>query len=377
MKKTLVALAALATVGAAFAQSSVTLYGRVDVNLSNVTQKTAGTKTLDNNVGAQIATGNALGQTGSRWGLKGTEDLGGGMNAFFQLESGWAADTAKTQQVARQFGRQAFVGLGGGFGSFSVGRQYSPIDNIWGSYDGQGYNTTAPISFAWNNGPQNYGSTAPLVGVHNDTGRIDNSVLYSSPNIGGLTGAIMWAPGENKTTGVGATRYWSGKIEYNNGPLGVGLGYENSNFKTATTTTSMSDWVLGAQYNFGPAKLYGMYERGRSNLAAGTILGTNATNGIVAGTGGVATGPGVDKGWDLGVSVPFGAATFATSYARETTKATGAGISGKNQAWGAQVNYALSKRTQVYAMYLDGKSTPAGGLSTKFTALSLGLRNDF
>ena len=216
--------------------------------------------------------------------------------------------------------------------------------------------------------------------MHNDTGRISNSVQYATPNLSGFTGSIMWAPGENKNpvTGVGASRYWGGNVQYNNGPLGVGLGYENSNAKTAATSTSISDWVLGAQYNFGPAKLYGMYERGRSNLEAGTILGTNATNGIAAGFGGVATGPGVDKGWDFGVSVPFGAATFAASYARETTTATGAAISGKNTAWGAQVNYALSKRSQVYAMYMDGKSQAAGAAaSTKFTALSLGLRHDF
>jgi len=379
MKKTLVAMAALAVVGAASAQSSVTLYGRVDVNLSSMTQSTNGVKTADNNRGLEMATGNAQGQTGARWGLKGTEDLGGGMSAMFMLENGFAADNATLQQVGRIFGRQAYVGLGGGFGTVTLGRQYTPLDGIWGSYDAQGYNTTAPVSFTFQNGPQNYGSSAAVVGVHNDTGRVSNAVMYATPNISGLTASIMWAPGENKNpvTGVGATRYWGGSVQYNNGPLGLGLGYENSNFKTAAATTSMSDVALGAQYNFGPAAVYGLYNRGRSNLAAGTLLGTNTTNGIAAGAGGLATGPGVDKGWDIGVKVPMGAFTFATSYAREVTTATGAVAEGKNTAWGAQVNYALSKRTQVYAIYLDGKSTTAANVATKLTSYSFGLRNDF
>ena len=384
MKKTLVALAALATVGAAFAQSTVTLYGRIDVGLSALTQKTSGVQTADNNVGPQLATGNVLGQTGSRWGLKGTEDLGGGLSALFDLQSGFAADNGNSQQVGRLFGRQLFVGLSGGFGTFTIGRQYSPLDVVWGTYDAQGYNTTAPISYAFNNGPQNYGSSAAVVGVHNDTGRISNSFLYTTPNFGGFTAQAMWAPGENKNpvTGVGATRYYSMNAQYANGPLAVGLAYENTNFKTATTSPSMTDWALGGQYNFGPVKLYGLYERGRSNLPAGTVLATNATNGVTAGAGGIgfggaATGPGTDRGWDIGVVIPLGAITVATSYAEERTTATGAAASGKNKGFGVQVNYALSKRTQTYAMLLDASSTTAANVRTRNTSYSFGLRHDF
>ena len=380
MKKTLVALAALATVGAAFAQSTVTLYGRVEVNLGAFTQKTNGVKTADDNVGAQLATGNfPIGETGSRWGLKGSEDLGGGMKAIFQLENGFAADNGNFQQLGRMFGRQAYVGVAGGFGTVTFGRQYTPLDAIWGSYDAQGYYASAPIGYAWNNGPQNYGSSAAVVGVHNDTGRINNSILYATPTMSGFSGSVMWAPGENKNpvTGVGATRYYGFNAQYANGPIGVGLGYENTNFKTAATTATMSNWTLGGQYDFGVAKLYAMYERGRSNIAAGSSFGTNTTNGVIAGFGGVATGPGTDRGWDVGVTVPVGAANVGVSYAQERTSATGSNLDGKNRAFGANVNYSLSKRTTVYAIAMSGRSTTAADVRTKNTAYSVGLRHEF
>jgi predicted porin len=378
MKKTLVALAALATVGAAFAQSTVTLYGRVDVNLTSFDQKTGGVRTPDNNVGAQLATGNAFGETGSRWGLKGSEDLGGGMKAIFQLENGFAADNGNLQQGGRQFGRQAYVGLGGGFGTLTFGRQYSPLDAIWGSYDAQGYYTTAPISYAWNNGPQNYGSSAAVVGVHNDTGRISNAIMYATPAMSGFSGAVMWAPGENKIPGVnGATQYWGFNAQYANGPIGIGLGYENTEAKTAAFSAKMSNWTLGGQYDFGVAKVYAMYERGRSNIPAGNIYPTNAINGIGAGAGGVATGAGTDRGWDIGFTIPVGAANVGLSYAEEKTEATGTNVTGKNKAIGANVNYSLSKRTTIYAIVLDGSSTTAANVRTKNTAYSLGVRHEF
>ena len=378
MKKTLVALAALATVGAAFAQSTVTLYGRVDVSLSAYTQTTAGVRTADKNVGAQLATGNVLGETGSRWGLKGSEDLGGGMKAIFQLENGFSADTGGFQQLGRMFGRQAYVGVGGGFGTVTFGRQYTPFDAIWGSYDAQGYAASAPISYAWNNGPQNYGSSAAVVGVHNDTGRIDNSILYATPTMSGFSGSVMWAPGENKVPGVNAAnQYWGFNAQYANGPIGVGLGYESTNTKTVAGTATMSNWTVGGQYDFGVAKLYAMYERGRSNIAAGGFYPTNATNGVIAGFGGIATGPGTDRGWDVGVSVPVGAATVGVSYAQELTSATGSTLNGKNKAFGANVNYALSKRTTVYAIAMSGSSTTAASVKTNNTTYSLGLRHEF
>ena len=137
MKKTLVALAALASVGAAFAQSTVTLYGRVDVALMYIEQKTTtllqGTqKTATGNPGFAV---NSAGLTGSRWGLKGSEDLGGGLKAIFQLESGFTVDTGGSGQGGLLFGRQAYGGFEGNWGTFTVGRQYSPLDTVWGNFD--------------------------------------------------------------------------------------------------------------------------------------------------------------------------------------------------------------------------------------------------
>ena len=391
MKKTLVALAALATVGAAFAQSTVTLYGRADFSLGVFTQKIGGVRTTDNNKGLELAAGNAKGETGSRWGLKGTEDLGGGNRALFQFENGFSIDTGFGQQNGRLFGRQAFAGLGGGWGTVTFGRQYTPLDSIWASYDAQDYNTSAPLNYAFNNGPRNtLVTSAAVVGVHTDTGRVDNSILYATPNLGGFTGSLMFAPGENKnpTAGTGATRYWGFSAQYANGPLGVGLAYESANAKggTAATNGTVTNWTLGGQYDFGPAKAYGLYERARSTLAngqPGTSTFTPAT--VPAGTDLLTTnaitaaqnGAGTDRGWDIGVAVPLGAATFAVSYAQERTNAQGSNLNGKNRYYGAQVKYSLSKRTRVYSMLLSGDSTTAAGLKTKNTNYLVGMRHEF
>ena len=152
MKKTLVALAALATVGATFAQSTVTLYGKIDWEVVSKSAHAAGAATV--NPGLQV---NSAGLSGSRWGMKGSEDLGGGMSAIFDLQGGFNVDNGTTAQcgggsvvnlaacggagpngttgASRIFGRQAYAGLKGGFGQVTVGRQYAPYDNAFGQID--------------------------------------------------------------------------------------------------------------------------------------------------------------------------------------------------------------------------------------------------
>ena len=128
------ALAALAVVGAASAQSGATIYGKMDMSLSNRSEKatTAGVTTkTKNNVGPEINSG---AQNGSRWGLKGTEDLGGGMKADFLLESGITADAGGG---ITGFNRTSKVGLSGGFGAITLGTQYSPYDSTLSGYDPQ------------------------------------------------------------------------------------------------------------------------------------------------------------------------------------------------------------------------------------------------
>ena len=134
MKKSLLALAALgASAGVAHAQSSVTLYGIVDEGFNINTN--AGGKHLYNLSSGVLQ--------GSRWGLRGTEDLGGGLQAVFVLEDGFDASTGKFGQGGLEFGRQAYVGLSSNFGALTLGRQYdSAVDYVgplevgdqWGGY---------------------------------------------------------------------------------------------------------------------------------------------------------------------------------------------------------------------------------------------------
>lgn len=124
MKKSLLALAVLgAFAGAASAQTNVTIYGVVDAGITHE-NGAAGSVT-------KLATGV---QSGNRLGFKGTEDLGGGLKANFQIENGFNLDTG-TQRQGALFGRQAYVGLSGNFGAINLGRQYNPVFNALDSID--------------------------------------------------------------------------------------------------------------------------------------------------------------------------------------------------------------------------------------------------
>src|SRR6202521_4708130 len=140
MKKTILATAAFALVGAtgsAQAKNSVTLYGVIDTGLIYVHNANGNEKLVGTNSGTL---------SGDRWGLKGQEDLGGGLKAIFQLENGFDVNTGKLGQSGREFGRQAFVGLTADqYGTVTLGRQYDPLvdmvqgitgDNYWASIVG-------------------------------------------------------------------------------------------------------------------------------------------------------------------------------------------------------------------------------------------------
>ncbi len=161
MNKSLVSIAVLAFAGAASAQSSVSLYGRIDASLASQKTEVGGVTTVDN--GPQIRSG---AHTGSRFGLKGTEDLGGGLKANFQLEQGFNVDDG-TPSSARQFHRQAWVGLSGGFGSLQLGRQYSTIYNLYSEHDVLVYSGYSAMVYAFNSG------------AYADSSRIDNAAGHA------------------------------------------------------------------------------------------------------------------------------------------------------------------------------------------------------
>jgi predicted porin len=340
MKKTLVAMAVMAVAGAASAQA--TLYGSVDTSLAVSTQTTAGTDTAAGNVGLQMSSG---AMNGSRWGLRSTEDLGGGLSAMVTVESGFNHDTGASAQGGLLFGRQAFIGLSGGFGSITLGRQYTALDTVWGTYDAQEYGATSAMGYAWNKG---------AVG---DVGRIDNMIQYSLPAMGALSAAIQYAPGEDKTPTKDSSSYLGLMVGYTAGALSAHIGYESQAVKTTTVDRTLASTVIGASYDLGMAKLFGGWQVATAEAGK------------------------KDNGYMLGVSIPAGAAKVHLGYASETQSADNS-AEGKASAFGGHVRYPLSKRTSVYAGFVRGTSTPvaataAAQAETVNTTYNAGLRHTF
>lgn len=294
MKKRYAALAAsLAFAGTAAAQSNVTLYGLVDIGIAHESGGPAGSLTKMDGSGLH---------SGNRWGLRGSEDLGGGLSTIFTLESGFNSDTGAG--AGALFGRQSWVGLKGGFGTFTFGRQYTPH---WAAIDG----TDAMDGISG--------------GIHNLMRRVvrtDNTVKYSSPDFGGFSGQIAYGFGEVEGN-TAASRHIGFGLNYAAGPLVVRLAHHDAN--NATDTDNARNTYLGGSYNFGPAKLF---------------LGHNIEKGVA----------GLDRNaTQVGVQVPFGASTLMATYVHKNDKSA---ANDDARMLGLAYTYALSKRTNIYASVL-------------------------
>jgi predicted porin len=344
MKKTLVALAALASFGAAFAQSSVTLYGRIDASIGSTKTTTGGVTTAD--PGIQIRSG---GHTGSRWGMRGTEDLGGGLRANFQLEQGFNIDNGAASAAANAFHRLAMVGLSGGFGALTVGRQYDMVDTAYANYDAMGYSGYSAMGYAFNVGCP--GAGAP--GTGDCVARQNNSVQYKTPAMGGFGLTAMWAPGENKAAGFSAGNMFGVLANYANGPLDVGLMWQSN--KAGGAARAITNHMLGASYNLGMAKVFAQYEGGQNKPTTQK-----------------------DQGFSLGAVINLGAPSLMVSYARENQKIGGNKVS-DSTGISLMGQYPLSKRTYVYAAFLRGETDPvaAGAPTVKQQNYGLGLVHNF
>jgi predicted porin len=224
MKRIALSTLSLSLLGAAsvaHAQSSVTLYGTIDTAITYV-HNSSGNQNL-------WSVGNASNGdlSGTRWGLKGQEDLGSGLKAIFQLENGFNPSTGALGQGSRLFGRQAFVGLSGDqYGTVTIGRQYDPlVDMVQGitadNYFGSAFATPGDVD--------NYDNSS----------RTNNAVKYVSPVYSGLQVEGMYAfGGVAGQTGSGQT--WSAAATYNNGPFSLAAGYfvaDNPSVTGAQRTT--------------------------------------------------------------------------------------------------------------------------------------------
>ena len=353
MKKSLIALAVLASSGAAMAQSSVTLYGVADAYIGS--QKVSGLRQGVVNSG---------GLSNSRWGLKGSEDLGAGLKAVFVLESGFDTSTGASQQGGLLFGRQAFVGLNSNsFGSVALGRQYGAYETVRSNFlSAQG---NSPV-FDATNGPAGSNLGRAIGAWVGYTPRINNSISYATPNISGFQAAVVYGFGEDKNAAAAtpvtatstlanpgsATHNASFSLTYANGPVAVALVHQDDESASGSSSPAhVKNTGIGGNYDFGVAKAFVAYNRADSTL----------------------TGPDVKNNeWSIGTRVPLGATTLVAQFAQ--SKTTGQPVNFKNQSLGLSAEYSLSKRTTAYAGF---NKTNLGATAAKNDVYGLGIRHTF
>jgi len=310
MKKSLLALAVLgAFAGAAQAQTSVTVYGSFDAGLRSV-----------NNVNAAGDSRLTMGSNGTynsnRIGFRGVEDLGGGMNAHFTLESGFntgtgALDTPTSATgVSRLFNRSAFVGLGGTWGSLDLGRQYSVNFKTIGAYDPFAYKYTGII---------------PLAALGGLT-RLDNDIQYTGA-FGPVTVRAEYALGEVPgDTGASATAALG--ASFKTGPFSFGGAYTQR--ANATDTADQDVWTVGGAFATGPFRVAAGYAE--DDRDAGFTLPVNLE---------------IRDAW-LGGSYNITPA-LALQAAYYHTKTEVPGADGRRGLTILGATYNLSKRTNFYA----------------------------
>jgi predicted porin len=346
MKKfTLVATTVASLVSTSvMAQSTVTIYGIMDAAYVYTTKQVGGSKhAID---GGQLAT--------SRWGIKGSEDLGAGLKANFGLESTIANDTGATgttfggvnpgtTATATMFDRQATVGLSGGFGSLNLGRQNNlavDVAAVAGEPSGFAHAGTNPnvLFSALNNGAV-YGAFGANGG--GTAFRQNNSVKYQTPDFSGFGGALMYAFGEQG--GSTAKNSYAGVLgSYANGPLAAALVYSKLKDVNANALTV---WGGGAKFSLDAFTLKGTYAQTKDETANRKIA---------------ITGLGLD--YNLNPAMTLTGAFY-------NTRQTGAN-EGKSRQYLAIGKYAVSKRTSLYSSLTHAT---AGSTGVNDTALAPGL----
>lgn len=325
MKKSLLALAVLgAFAGAASAQTSVTMYGIVDMGYVHESGGADGSVN-------RLQSG---GESSSRIGFRGTEDLGNGLSGIFAIEAGILADTGESQLGANIWGRQAFVGLKSKTaGTVTLGRQYTALHNEIVRLD-----------------PFGTGLAGNGANIIRDNSRFSNAIKYSTPNFAGFSAEADYSFGEN-TTGFGNTagRGYDASVGYVNGPIGIKATYFNTrnNPTAATPTTQATNKItlLDGTYDFGVAKLSLGYEWAKADA----FTATTTTNGVTTVR---ATGARDERNALVGVTVPFGATKLMASWGHRNDRNSNAN---DGNFYGIGLTYAVSKRTDFYTSF--GRNT--------------------
>lgn len=341
MKKTLVALAALAAFGSAYAQ--VTVYGKVDVGVSN-TKVTQGLSD-----GWQVGSGN---YETSRFGVKASQDIGNGMKVLGQYE--FKVNAVESKPIENN--RVATIGLTGGFGTVSAGLQWTPYDSAWG-FDQLEYNGFSAAGGAWYKG--RHGDNGNTGG-----GNAKKSIAYTTPDTNGFNATFMVGSSERNAAKNLLPQYVGVGANYASGPLSVNFGYENVASSVHDTNAEIFDpslqaqdqtsaFVLGASYNFGPATVGAGFQSASAKIGASTYR---------------------DSGSTLSVSVPLSAkTTIALGIASEKTK-LGSATNSEFSSFGSQVVHKLTEQAAVYGGLYQITNK---GTDVKTTKIATGLRYNF
>lgn len=309
MKKTLLALAALtAFAGVASAQSSVTLFGVVDLSARNVKNGSQSIKSLSQD-----------GNGSSRLGFRGVEDLGGGLRAGFHIEGAISPDTGGTGQTWQ---RRSTVSLMGGFGEIRLGRDYTPT--FWNHtvFDPFGTNGVGSQT----NLMTQQGQTSVFGAGAGTLVRANNTIGYFLPAMGGLYGQVQVAAAEGPANG---NKYMGLRVGYAGGPVNVAVATGKTEITGVRDQTALN---IGASFNLGFMTLMGQWHK--YEVDAPTIDQTNML---------------------IGATVPFGASTLKASYGKVSS--TGTTRDATQIAFGYL--YSLSKRTTLYT-HLSKISNGAG-----------------
>ncbi|KVD02713.1 porin [Burkholderia ubonensis] len=372
MNKTLIVAAAAASFATvAHAQSSVTLYGVLDAGItytSNVATANGGK--------SQWAMGSGIDQ--SRFGLRGSEDLGGGLKAIFTLESGFNIGNGKFSNNNGMFNRQAFVGLSSQYGTVTLGKQYDAV---------QDYLAPLTATGTWGGTYFAHVGNNDRLSTNGDVA-LNNTVKFTSANYAGLQFGGTYSFSNN--TNFGNNRAYSGGVSYQFQGLKLGAAYAQANNAGLTNSGAVSPAVVdsngnpvgvpsrnrtygvAAAYAFGPAQVGAAWTQSRLDNLPGGLASVRADNYEV------------NAKYNLTPALGLGAAYTYTN----------AKLGNQSTHWnqfGLQADYALSKRTDVYAqavyqraagnanasIYNGNNVDPAISSSINQTAATVGLRHRF
>ncbi|MBN3760476.1 porin [Burkholderia sp. Ac-20365] len=357
----------LAGTGIAHAQSSVTLYGIIDEGLNYIS----------NSGGGKVVSVTSGVIQGSRWGLRGSEDLGDGLKAVFVIENGFDASNGKLGQGGLEFGRQAWVGLSGArLGTVTLGRQYDPRVDFVG-----------PLVSAtrWSGA---FGTHPADIDNLNNSFRINNSIKYKSPSFGGFAFSALYSMG-GVAGSVGRNQIYSFGGGYTYGPFAFGAAYFNAHnpnvsyFGATGTVAATTNGVPGSNLGTAPslsgfasASTYQSITAGGGFQFGAAHIGVTYSNTAFKGLGDTTSGPNpngftgsthynnaeINGEYRVGPALLLGVAyDYMKGSSISSSHGRLGGATYHQVSLGA--DYSLSKRTDVYVMgmYQHASGTDSTG----------------